>query len=217
MPFPEKLPFTTLAVALAAAFQAAESSTSFKAACAWGVVIIAATAETILFFLKPVTWVKSAAGLLLLASVSLFVVRGIAIPAYRKEFLTEELRVNFSVLHPAQVGTDKLDLGYALLNRSLGSIVIEGIFAVQIATTDFSNNPLRNSELCMVQGLYAPGMNMMETWPHPGRKVLHSSMDRPSLPAAEKMVGYEGDLPFQDDGKLDVAIYKPKTLRDESG
>jgi hypothetical protein len=218
MPFPEKLPFTTWAVGLAAAFQAAESSASFKTACAWGLVILAAAVETIFLVWKPAIWRGLAIiwrGLAIVV-VFLVVVLGVAVPAYRKEFLTGDLRVNFSVLHPAQLGTEKLDLGFDILNKSVGPVVIEDIFAVQIATTDFSNNPHRNIELCKIQGLYPLGRNIIEAWPHPNQKVLHTSMNKPVLPYPEKTFGYEGQLPFQDDGKLDIAVYNPKTLL-ESG
>jgi hypothetical protein len=56
---------------------------------------------------------------------------------------------------------------------------------------------------------------MMETWLHPGRKVLHASMDRPALPTAQIAYGLAGPPPFQDDKKLDVAIYDPTTLSDD--
>lgn len=215
MPFPEKLPLTAVAVGLAAAFQAAESSTSFKTVCIWSLVIFATATETILFFLKPVPWrgsFKWAAGLLAISPVFLFVVLGVAMPAYRKEFLTEELRVNFSAPQPAQIGVGKLDLEYFILNRSLNPIVIGEISAVQISTTDFSTNPNRNNELCRIQALLLPSWGFMEGQPHPNRKVMHASMAKPLLPAAEKTYVHESDLPFQDDGKLDVAFYIPKTL-----
>jgi hypothetical protein len=215
MPLPEKLPLTAVAVGFAAAFQAAESSTSFKTACIWGLVVLATATETILFFLKGLPWTrlfKWAAGVLAIAPVFVFFVLGVAMPAYRKEFLTQELRVNFSAPHPGQIGTDKLDLKYFILNQSLNPIVIEEISAIQIATTDFSTNPYRNNALCTLQAPFLPTWALMERKPHPSRKVMHTSMAKPSLPAAEKAYLRESDLPFQDDGKLDVASYLPKTL-----
>ncbi len=220
MSFPEKLPFTTWAVGLAAAFQAAESSTSFKATCVWSLVILAAAAETILLFLRPVDWKqwkKWSVGLTAMGIVFSSVVWVVALPSYRKEFLTDDLRVNFGIPHPSQIGTDKLDLNYAILNKSLSSIVIDQVVLVQIETVDFSNNPSRNSQLCKPIALYTSGRAFSETWLHPTRKVLHSSANKPPLPASEKMFGYEGEPPFHDDGKLDFATYNPKTLTLEGG
>jgi len=139
----------------------------------------------------------------------------------------EELRVNFGVPHPAQIGTDNLDVNYAVLNKSLSPIVIEQVVLVQIETVDFSTNPSRNSELCKPIALYTSGRVFSERWLRPTRKVLHLSADKPSLPAAENkpslpaaekmFFGNEWEPPFHDDGKLDVAVYDPKTLLLESG
>lgn len=220
MSFPEKFPFTAWAVALAAAFQAAESSTSFKAACVWSLVILAAAAETVLLFLRPVDWKKWrkwTAGLSVMVVVFLLVVWIVALPSYRKEFLTEDLRVNFGVPHLTEIGTDTLELNYTILNKSSNSIAIEELELVQIETVDLSNNPSRNSQLCKPIALPTSGRAFTEMWRHPGRKVLHFSTDKPSLPASEKTFGYNGEPVFDDDGKLDVSTYTPKTLLLEGG
>jgi len=213
MAFPEKLPFTAWAVVLAAAFQAANSSTSFETASAWSLVILAAAGETALFYLKPVEWRKSrkwAIGSLATMTVAAVVVWQIVWPAYRKQFLIEDLSASLRIPDPSQLGGDSLDLNYLVLNKSAGSILIEEMFAVEIATTDFSINPARNAELCRIQGIYL-GRAMYNSLAHPARKVVHVSMDRPSLPSlpsVEKLPGFE--VEFQDDKKLDVATYDPK-------
>jgi hypothetical protein len=128
--------------------------------------------------------------------------------AYRKEFLTDDLRLTFNVPHPRQIGTEGFDLNYVISNRGSTLVLIEEIIALEITSTDFSNNPSRNGVLCKPQVLGIAGRGVREIFAHPGRKVIHEFQNRPILPEAFA----RGAPPFPDDEKIDVAIYEPKTL-----
>jgi hypothetical protein len=211
MSFPEKLPFTTFAVGIAAAFQAAGAVSPFWTACAWCFVIVAAATEATYRFLSQTNqWTRLQKG------IAAFAVTALVVPfiswtiwqAYRRGFQTEDLRLAFNVPHPNQIGTDRLDLNYVILNKSSTPLLIEEIVALEIATTDFSNNPSRTGTVCKSQVLYIPGRAVREIFTHQGQKVLHELQNRPTLPEAY----VRGTPPFPDDEKLDVAIYEPKTL-----
>jgi hypothetical protein len=117
-----------------------------------------------------------------------------------------------------QLGTDKLDLDYVVLNKGLAPILIQELSAIQIATTDVSDDPYRNygnGEICkLLPGIYLTVEPPKEA--HPGRKSLHFSVDRPAPPPAQTAYGSEGFARLPDDNKLDVARYDPKALS-ESG
>jgi hypothetical protein len=207
---PDKLPFTTIAVGIAAAVQAA-TTTTFLPACAWGLVILATVGEVTWRGLKDAAgwkrWQKY--GLYSLASaLSISFVCWLGFQAYRKEYLTEYLHVSFNLPHPGQIGTDRLDLNYVILNKNLFSVLVKEIMAIEIATTDFSNDPSRNAELCGLQALHFHDNIVKDTWPHPGTKVLHSAMDRPPLPPAA--YGAQGSPPFPDDWEARYRDLRPK-------
>jgi len=61
--------------------------------------------------------------------------------AYRSEFLKDDVRVNFQVPHPNQLGTSELASNFLILNKAPSSILVEETVAIEIASTDFSNNP----------------------------------------------------------------------------
>jgi hypothetical protein len=131
--------------------------------------------------------------------------------AYKKEFLTEMLRINFDIPHPNQTDGDRLDINFLIHNKGSSPILIEKISAIKIETTDLSNNPWRNAELCKQNGVYRPYESMM-TWLHPEGKVSHTLMDKPSFPPAPSKYGSEGGLPFPDDKKLNIANYDTSAL-----
>jgi hypothetical protein len=210
MSFPDKLPVTTFAVGIAAAFQAAGAASPFWTACAWCIVIAAAAGEAAFRFLSRAQWKqgqKYMAAFAVIAIVAPFIFWTVW-QAYRKEFLTDDLRLTFNVPHPSQIGTDGFDLNYVISNKGSTSLLIEEIIAVEIATTDFSNNPSRNGVLCKPQVLGIPGRGVREIFAHPGRKVLHEFQNRPILPEAFS----QGEPAFPDDEKIDMAIYEPKKV-----
>jgi hypothetical protein len=209
MSFPEKLPFTTFTVGIAAAFQATYSA-NFAVACAWCAVILVAGFEVAARLLKEDglnKWKRWGAQVIMVPVVA--IVAWLGWHAYRKEFLTEDFRVTFNVPRPNQIGTDRLDLNYVIRNEGSTPLLIEEVIALEIATTDFSNNPTRSGTLCESQVLGVPGRAVRESaFVHPGRKVIHELQNKPRLPQAF----IPGDPPFRDDEKVDVAIYEPKTI-----
>jgi hypothetical protein len=210
MVFPEKLPFAAIAVGIAAAVQAATTTTFFPA-CAWGLVILATALE--------VTWHISDnqnrwPKLIIRSVVVIFlvpIVSFLAYQAYRREYDGKYLYVAFDVPHPPQVGTDNLELNYVLLNNGISPILVEKVTMLETVTTDFTYNPHRNIELCNFARPFFRSERMREFYPPTDGKVYHLPMNRPTLPVATLV---EGVPPFPDDGKIDVASYAPKTLLD---
>jgi hypothetical protein len=215
MAIPEKLPFTALAGIVAAAVQASGAVTGFFAACTWSLVILTAAVEAALGFSAKRThwrwwqrWITAVAAIM----IAIFAVGVLDWQAYRKEYLTDDLRVNFQVPHPIQVGTDELALNFLVATKAPASILLEETVAVEVASTDFSNNPGRDSAFCKLLPSYIVGKSVTENWLHPGQKVLHHSMDRPANSLPEANGGFTPNPPFADDGKIDLAYYDPKSI-----
>jgi hypothetical protein len=210
-----KLPLTAVAGIIAAAVQATGTTNGFGAACTWSFVILIAAVEAALSFSKQkVDWQPWQRRMITLAAitVSILVVGVLDWQAYCKEYLIDDLRVNFQIPHPSQVGTNELALNFLVATKAAVSVLLEETVAVQIASTDFSNNPARNSELCKLLALHIVGKATTETWLHPNQKALHHSMGRPPTALPEANEDFGKPFPFPDDGKLDLAFYDPKTV-----
>jgi hypothetical protein len=205
---PDKLPLATIAVGIAAAVQAA-TTTNFLPACAWGFVILVVVLE---FAWRISDNMRSLQQWAIRAPAVLFIipVMFLAQQAYYREFLSENLYLSFDVPHPSQIGSDNLDLDYLILNKGTLGVLIEQVIAIEISMTDFSVNPARNAELCKLPGPYVRNNIMRDTAPHPTSKVLHLSMERPPYTIAAP--NFDDLTPFEDDKKLDVSTYDPKTL-----
>jgi len=150
-----KLPFTALAGIIAAAVQASGATTGFGTACTWGLVILVAAVEAILSVLKQKTlwrrWQKWIVGLTAIV-LAVAIVGASVFQAYRKEYLTEDLRVILQAPHSSQIGTDQLALNFLIAAKAPSSLILEQTVAVEVASTDFSKNPARNSALCKLLG-----------------------------------------------------------------
>jgi hypothetical protein len=212
MSFPDKLPFTVFAVGIAAAFQASGATSPFWTSVVWSIVILASITEATVWFLNQVSWrrlIKVSFALAVAVIVVPLISLVIIWQAYKKEFSAADFSVTFNVAHPAKIGTDRLDLNYLILNKGSTPLLIEEVLAVELSTTDFSNNPARNGSLCASQVMGIPGRGNTERFSHPGQTVLHETQIRPELTPAFT----RGDPPpFQDDEKLDAAIYEPKSV-----
>ena len=46
--------------------------------------------------------------------------------AYRKEVLADDLRVNFQIPHPNQIGTNELDLTFLVCHKGTGVCALAG-------------------------------------------------------------------------------------------
>jgi hypothetical protein len=210
-----KLPITALAGIIAAAVQATGTTTGFGTACTWSFVILIAAIEAAISFSKQkVHWRPWQRRLATLAAISaaVLVVGLLNWHAYRKEYLADDLRVNFQIPHPSQVGTNELALNFLVATKAPVSVLLEETVAVEIASTDFSNNPGRNSELCKLLVTHIVGKALTENWLHPGQKILHHSMDRPPHTLPEAYEDFGKPFPSPDDGKLDLAFYDLKTV-----
>jgi hypothetical protein len=210
-----KLPFTALAGIIAAAIQATGTTGGFGTACTWSFVILTAAVEAAISFSKQKTnwlpWQRRAAALA--ATLIAVIVTGLLDwNAYRKEYLADDLRVNFQIPHPSQVGTNELALNFLVATKAPVSVLLEETIAVEIASTDFSNSPHRNSELCRLVAPMIVGKAATEIWVHPNQKVLHHSMERPPHSLSDAYEEFGKPFPFPDDGKLDMAFYEPKTV-----
>jgi len=204
---------TALAGIIVAAIQASGVTTGFITACAWSLVILAAALEAIFHFFwqnaRWPAWRKWATTIS--ATVGALVIVGLLDwRAYQKEYLVDDLRVNFQTLHPFQVGTDKLSLNFLIAPKAT-AMLLEETVAIEVGSSDRSNDPLRNSDLCKLLAPFIISKSTQETWVHPGQKVLHHSMERPPHSLREANEDW-GTLPSPDDGKLDLAIYEPKAI-----
>jgi hypothetical protein len=211
-----KLPFTALAGIIAAAVQATGTTTGFGTALTWSFVILTAAVEATLGFSKKKAnwkpWQRRASTLAAII-VAVLVVGSLNWQAYRKEYLADDLRVNFQIPHPSQIGTNELALNFLIATKAPVSVLLEETVAIEVASTDFSNNPGRNTALCKLIAPYIVGRATTETWLHPGQKTLHHLMDRPPQALPEANEEFSGKPPpFPDDGKLDLAFYEPKSV-----
>lgn len=209
-----KLPLTASAGIIAAAVQATGTTNGFGTACTWSFVILVAAVEAALSFSKQkIDWKpwQRAATAMSAILIAVVVVGLLDLQAYRKEYLADDVRVNLQVPHPTQVGTTELSLNFLVATKAPVSILLEETVAVEVASNDFSNNPLRNTALCKLLAPYIVGKATMETWVHPGQKTLHHVMDRPPQSLSEANEDFSGKPPpYRDDGKLDLAYYEPK-------
>jgi hypothetical protein len=212
---PDKLPITAFAGIIAAAVQATGAVSGFFAAVTWSLVILAAAVEAALCYTAakrswpPLRKVLTAG---VAIAVAILVVSLLNLHAYRIEFLNDDVRVNFQVPHPNQLGTSELALNFLILNKAPSSILLEETVAAVIASTDFSNNTFRDSAYCKLVPGWLTGRKLTENWLHPGQTVLHNSSAKPAHFLEEANENWTTDPPFADDGKLDMAFYDPKSI-----
>jgi hypothetical protein len=114
------------------------------------VTLIAAVEAAISFSSQKIHWQRwrrmvTAAAAIFVAALA---VSFLDWQAYRKELLADDLRVNFLIPHPNQIGTSELALTFWLSQRRRCLCSCRRLSLLKVASTDFSNNPARNSELC---------------------------------------------------------------------
>ena len=178
----------------------------------WGLVILAAGAEAVLYLTNGFggRWrlVARSAGI----AVAVIAVGALDLRSWNKEYRTEDLRVSLAAPHPNQLGTGELDLNFLIVNKAQGSL-LEEVLAIEIATTDTSKDAsTRNAALCKLEVSNLMGKGLREGLVHPSQKALHISAPRPSKGLPPPAYGSYANLPFQDDNKLDVVYYDPKTI-----
>lgn len=139
-------------------------------------------------------------------AVAVLVVGLLNLHAYRTEYLKDDVRVNFQVPHPTQLGTNELALNFLILNKAQSSILLEETVAAEIASTDFSNNTFRDNAFCKLLPSWIAGRRVMDDWVHPAQAVLHHSVQKPAHFLDEANENWTTDPPFADDGKLDWHI-----------
>jgi hypothetical protein len=110
------------------------------------------------------------------------------------------------------LGSGDLALTFLILNKAASSVLLEETVAVEIASTDFSNNTFRNNALCKLLPAHIAAKSTSENFLHPGKVSLHRSMDKPAHFLDEANENFTPNPPFADDGKLDVAYYDPKSI-----
>ena len=210
----DKLPLTAIAGFIAAGVQATGSTAGFWTAFTWSFVILIAVMEAALGFTKRKKWWpwQKRTVNIVAVTVALAVVGLLDWNAYRKEYLTDDLRVNFQIPHPNQVGTSNLAVNFFISTKAPVSVLLEETVLVQIASTDFSNSPHRNSDYCKLVANAIVGKAATEGWVHPNQMALHTTMEKPPRAASDANEDYGKPFPFSDDGKIDMAFYEPASV-----
>ena len=146
---PEKLPITAIVGIIAAALQATGALSGFWTVLTWSLVILAAAIEAALGYAAsthPSSRKRWTARVAIL--VAMIVVGFLNLHAHQTEHSKEDVRVNFHFPHPNQLGSEDLTLNFLIVNKAISSIVLVETLAVEIASTDFSNNTARDSAFC---------------------------------------------------------------------
>lgn len=207
---PEKLPITAIVGIIAAALQATGALSGFFTTVTWSLIILAAAVEAALSYRASGVRKGLIAGAAI--TVAFLVVGFLDFHAYRIQFFKDDVRINFQVPHPNQIGTAELALNFLILDKASSSILVEETLAAEIASTDSSNNTFRDTAYCRLIPSWLVGRSLMESWVHPGQTVLHHSLQKPAHFLDNANENWTADPPFADDGKLDVAYYDPKSI-----
>ena len=203
-----------LAGVIAAAVQATGTTPGFVTACTWSFVILIAAVEAAIGFQNkdPLAAMAKNGDCRSCNCRRGSVVGFLDWQAYQKEYLADDLRVNFQIPHPNQIGTGELALTFLVATKVPVSVLLQETAVIEVMSTDFSNNPGRNNDLCKLLPSFVVGRAIRENWLHPGQKALHELMDKPPRPPSDVNEDFGKPFPFSDDGKLDLAFYDPKTV-----
>jgi hypothetical protein len=142
------------------------------------------------------------------------VVGGLAWPWFWKSAKRYYRGDEFSLLthlpDPKQIGTDKLDLRYFLINPNKRYVLVQEVRAHLLTLTDFANDAAYDTQFCNMPGLNfldSPGFLVANS----GEKALHYEMKKPARTSASGS-SLNDPPPLEDDHKVLAARYLPSAI-----